>query len=313
MHATTHDPVTDTLDERGARSDPPADANVAHPHCPNKDGKPPYRRIASPLKWHGGKSYLATKIVELMPPHRTYLEPYAGGLSVLLAKDPDNTSEIVNDLNRHLSNFHSVLADQERFPAFHRIVKNILFSEVAWEESRGSLDKPCDDSVKRAVDFFVCCRQSLAGRMDSFAPITQRRLRRRMNEQASAWCSAVDGLPLVHERFRGVVVLNQEATAVLTKYDDSDVVAYLDPPYPPESRVSPEVYEHEMTLQQHEELLDVVQACKAKILLSSYPNDLYEQRLKNNKEWHQHTFDVPNHASGLRKKERKQEVVWTNF
>jgi DNA adenine methylase len=26
-------------------------------------------RVEPPLKWHGGKHYLATKIIDLMPPH----------------------------------------------------------------------------------------------------------------------------------------------------------------------------------------------------------------------------------------------------
>ena len=46
-----------------------------------KDGS---NRLAQPLKWWGGKHYLAKKIIELMPRHLHYVEPYAGGLAVLL-------------------------------------------------------------------------------------------------------------------------------------------------------------------------------------------------------------------------------------
>lgn len=35
------------------------------------------KRITTPLKWHGGKHYLASKIVSLMPDHKHYVEPYA--------------------------------------------------------------------------------------------------------------------------------------------------------------------------------------------------------------------------------------------
>ena len=38
-----------------------------------------------PLKWHGGKYYLASKIVQLMPPHLHYVEPFFGGGAVLFA------------------------------------------------------------------------------------------------------------------------------------------------------------------------------------------------------------------------------------
>lgn len=47
-------------------------------------------KLTGPLKWHGGKSYLADWIISLMPKHLHYVEPYAGGLAVLLAKDPND-------------------------------------------------------------------------------------------------------------------------------------------------------------------------------------------------------------------------------
>lgn len=44
--------------------------------------------LSQPLKWHGGKHYLAQKIIDLMPKHLHYVEPFGGGLAVLLNKDP---------------------------------------------------------------------------------------------------------------------------------------------------------------------------------------------------------------------------------
>ena len=38
--------------------------------------------VAQPLKWWGGKSHLASQIIDFMPPHLHYVEPYAGGLAV---------------------------------------------------------------------------------------------------------------------------------------------------------------------------------------------------------------------------------------
>ena len=57
--------------------------------------------------------------------------------------------------------------------------------------------------------FFVRCRQSLAGRMKSFATLSRTRTRRGMNEQASAWLTAIEGLPAVrYARLSRVAILN---------------------------------------------------------------------------------------------------------
>ena len=93
----------------------------------------PHRPVPVPLKWHGGKSYLARRIVGLMPRHLHYVEPYAGGLAVLLARDPDDprmwlgdtsdergVSEVANDLDGRLMNFWRVVRGDDTFARFRR-------------------------------------------------------------------------------------------------------------------------------------------------------------------------------------------------
>jgi hypothetical protein len=75
-----------------------------------------------PLKWHGGKHYLARQIIDLMPPHTHYVEPFFGGGSVLFAKPFDGVSEVVNDLDGELTNFWQVLRSPELFERFYRVV-----------------------------------------------------------------------------------------------------------------------------------------------------------------------------------------------
>ena len=36
-------------------------------------------QLTPPLKWPGGKHYLAKGIIDLMPPHTHYVESYFGG------------------------------------------------------------------------------------------------------------------------------------------------------------------------------------------------------------------------------------------
>ena len=89
-----------------------------------------------PLKWHGGKHYLAKRIIDLMPPHVHYVEPYFGGGAVLFAKSVElieGHSEVVNDVYSELINFWQALQSDLLFRFFQRRVEAMPFSEKLWE------------------------------------------------------------------------------------------------------------------------------------------------------------------------------------
>jgi DNA adenine methylase len=109
--------------------------------------------LTPPLKWHGGKHYLAPHIHQLAK-RATYTHrviTHAGGLGELWSWDCDGVSEVVNDLNEQLTDFwDSVLRDPKTCSrVFSRIVQATPFSEdalstVATSESlRGTV--PYDD------------------------------------------------------------------------------------------------------------------------------------------------------------------------
>jgi len=269
-----------------------------------------------PLKTHGGKHYLARQIVALMPRHTHYVEPYAGGLAVLFAKPCEGISEVVNDLNGDLMNFWRVLQDRKPFIEFKRRVEAVPFSEVEWQDAQQALAERENaasraDRVERAVRFFILCRQSMSGRCQDFAPLTRSRTRRGMNEQASAWLKAVDGLPAVHARLQRVVILNRPAVEVIQSQDGPDTLFYLDPPYVPDTRSPGTVFgKFDMTEGQHEELLGVIRGVQGKVMISGYGCELYDSKLAK---WHRHEFDLPNNAASGILKRRMTEVIWANF
>ena len=267
-------------------------------------------KLQLPLKWHGGKHYLAARIVALMPPHLHYVEPFFGGGSVLLNKSPDGVSEVVNDLDGDLTNYWCVLQDEETFGRFVRIIQATPFSEAEWRKAQEELPTG-SDPVDRATRFYVHCRQSLAGRRDGFASISRNRVRRSMNEQVSAWLTAIDGLEDVHARLSRVVILNRPALDVIRKEDSPKTLFYLDPPYLPETRRSPDTYgRFEMTLADHEKLLQLLLTVQGNVILSGYPSELYDTVLRG---WHHHDFNLPNNAAGGDAKRRMIERVWMNY
>jgi DNA adenine methylase len=281
-------------------------------------------RVPLPLKWHGGKWYLAPRIVALMPPRCKhpnkpgpndrgwlhYVEPYFGGGSVLLANDPTGISEIANDLHGDLTTFWRAMQDEGQFARFYRRATATPFSQIDWEAAREMEDTPPSEDWLRAWAFFVRCRQSLAGRQDTFAPLTRNRTRRGMNEQASAWLNCVEGLPAVHARLKRVVVLNDDALNVIRQQDGPRTLFYLDPPYLGETRTAADVYAHEVPPSHHADLLDLICQCQGKVMLSGYASELYDRRLAD---WNRHEFDLPNQAAAGKRKRRMTEVVWCNF
>jgi len=267
--------------------------------------------LTQPLKWHGGKHYLAKRIISVMPPHIHYVEPFFGGGSVLLEKDPDGISEVANDVCRELTNFWRVLQDRQLFVEFIRRVSAIPFSQREWEDScRRRVDLSSGPNVELAVSFFVRCRQSRAGKFNCFATLSKNRTRRRMNEQASAWMTAVEGLPAVAQRMKRVVILNDDAVSVIRREDSKNTLFYLDPPYLHETRVSTQDYTFEMTVDGHRRLLDVLKHVQGKVLLSGYPSKLYDDVLKG---WKRADFAIDNKASSAKKKPIQTERIWMNY
>lgn len=262
--------------------------------------------ITAPLKWHGGKHYLASRIIALMPPHIHFVEPFFGGGAVLLHRDPEGVSEVVNDINGGLINFWRVLQGEETFHVFQRRVEAIPLSRTEWEESIAF----SDDVISHAVAFFVRCRQSLAGRMKSFTAITRTRTRRGMNGNVSEWLGAVDGLPAVHERLRRVVIENMDAIKLIQREDTEGTLFYCDPPYAHETRAAKDAYQHEMTSEQHAELLSTIRRCKGKVMISGYDCPLYAGMLAN---WRCERFELPNNSAGGAEKRRMVECIWMNY
>jgi len=281
------------------------------------------KRLTAPLKWWGGKTYLAPKIIELMPRHLHYVEPYFGGGAVLLAKDPldeskfwgnqcyeQGISEVINDVNLELTNFWRVLQGEKTFALFRRTVEATPFSQVEWKEAEAKLHPVKSPDVQAAAAFFVRCRLSRAGEFKEFATLSRNRTRRRQSEQASAWWNCIEGLPAVHARLRRIVIFNENALNVIRTQDGKKTLFYLDPPYVPRSRATNGNYAHEMTEADHKAMLKTIRQCRGRVMLSGYPNPLYDRELHD---WNRHETVIDNKAAGGRTKRKMTEVLWMNY
>jgi DNA adenine methylase len=267
------------------------------------------KRIMSmrpPVKWHGGKRYLAARIIEHFPPHRVYLEAFGGGASVLLNKPPAEV-ETYNDLDARISRLFRVLRDQSA--EFIGRVSLIPYSQIEFDRADAYSESATE--LEKAICDFIRWRQSFGGKGQSWS-YTTGRSRGGMAGDVNAWWTAIELLPEIIERLRRVQIICQPASEAIPRFDHPDGLIYCDPPYVHATRSEGgrDVYGFEMSDEEHRLLAKILHSCKSKVVLSGYPSKLYDNLYAD---WRRIDFDIANHASGGKRKARETECLWLSY
>ncbi|MCX4911900.1 DNA adenine methylase [Streptomyces sp. NBC_00878] len=228
--------------------------------------------LRPPFPYYGAKGRLAGQIVDLMPRHRVYVEPFAGSAAVLFAKAPAPV-EVVNDLDSNVTTFFRALRDQE-----DALVRALRLTPYAREEfAAADLAEEGLSDLERARRFFVRTTQGhnaagSGGRAGWSNGI------RTKHTDATATAKLVDRLYLLAERLRTVVVDNRDASEVIAAHDAPDAVFYLDPPYLSDTRTCGRDYAHEADSEAfHSSLAATLHQVQGQVLLSGYPSPLYTE------------------------------------
>lgn len=224
--------------------------------------------------WFGGKWRLANWVINHLPPHRTYVEPFGGAGSVLLRKPPSKI-EVYNDIDREVANFFSVMRTQ--FDALVRLVALSPWHRGEWYDCREQLATRTDlDELQRARLFAVVGIQSFAGNFGGSWGYSKTASTRDMAETCSRWLNVPVNLYAIAERLQRVQIENDTAIKVMRRFDSPETCFYCDPPYAPETRLSGE-YRHELDSSDHAELLDFLRKCQGRVVLSGYDCPLYRK------------------------------------
>lgn len=250
-------------------------------------------------------------------PHKRYCEPFGGGATVLLAKPPVEI-ETYNDLDSGLYSFFMCLSDPDLFPLFEQRVKYLLYSRELYNDCRATWEQE-SDMVKRAVKFFVVARQSFSGEIGGGWSFVVTESSRGMAQTASKWESIKAQLPEIHKRLLRVQIENYPFERVIKTYDTPDTLFYCDPPYVHSTRKDKR-YAHEMSDEQHEQLIDMLLGIKGHAVVSGYPNEIYDKLTQN--DWVYQTFNTACHAAGRTRatglqgegvaleKQQRTEALW---
>jgi DNA adenine methylase len=260
-------------------------------------------KLRSPLKMHGGKSYLARRIVALMPEHRVYIEPFLGGGSVLLNKPPAER-EVAGDLDPGLMNFWRHVGCPKS-----RLFEMAADVDYCEDEFRMACEAAPDLGVYGALCFLVRNRFSRGGLGKSFA--WSDRLRGGQPGDVNAWDTIRSQLPAIAARVNRVEFHCVDAVSLIRANDANDALIYCDPPYLHETRTAKKAYAFEMGTDAHRSLLHTLTEAKGTILLSGYRSPLYDYAA-DLAGWHRIDFDMPNHSGQGKSKQRRTECVWSN-
>lgn len=257
-------------------------------------------QVKPPFAYYGGKTTLAEKIADLLPPHEHYVEPFAGSLAVLLAKKPTR-AETVNDLDENLVTFWRTLRDQPDELARACALTPYSRSEYAGSDLGGDLP-----DVERARRVWVRITQ---GRNLSLAGGAASDWKRRIvgvERQGLELLRFADRIAPVAARLRRVTLESRDAVRVIREYGvEPSTCIYADPPYLGSTRGGQ--YGVEMKGEnEHGDLADALNSCRSTVVLSGYDSPLYADLFAG---WHVTRLKAPTTLSG---DTDRMEVLWSN-
>ena len=195
----------------------------------------------------GGKSAVAEKIVELIPPHRIYVEPFAGGAAVFFNK-PKVEVNVLNDKDPEIAfayRFIQSINEEkiEKLKQFKLIGSESLFKSL--------LNLKPKNDVERFYRFIYLTRFSYNNKRKYFSTSdTGKKLN-------------VDKLLELKDKLKDVKIYNKNYREIIKEFDSKDTLFYIDPPY-----LNWGKSEFKFDLENWKELIETLKGIKGKFVLS---------------------------------------------
>lgn len=263
--------------------------------------------MRTPITYYGGKQRLADTIISMIPGHKLYCEPFFGGGAVFFRK-PKTGLEVINDHNDMLINFY--LAAQNSFPELQERIRNTLHSETMYYHAKDVWNGSCEaNEIEKAWAVWLITNGSFAGSMHG----------------GWKWCNGTSGShsgiymnnkriefnEALKNRLECVQISCRDALKVITERDSENTFFYLDPPYPGSYQGHYKGY----SLDDLEELLELLSGIKGKFILSNYWSDLLSKYIDRNK-WNYKQIEMDlkvNHLGKGAKIGKRTEILVYNY
>ena len=174
------------------------------------------------VTWPGGKTRLLSSILPYIPKHKCYVEPFAGGLAVMLAK-PRSTIEVVNDLNGDLVTFY-------RCVRFHSdtLLTELEFILNSRREFNDFIDQPGLTDIQKSARWFFRNRNCFRGaNLETFGISATSS----GTGAGSSRAYRMEAIRQLNVRLDRVIVENLDWQKCMDVYDRPETFFFCDPPY----------------------------------------------------------------------------------
>ena len=170
------------------------------------------------IRYLGGKTRLAKKIVAEIPPHKVYVEPMVGGGSIYFAKTPVQR-EIIADSDPNLIRFYKALKKKKITRCNNTPNKKKLL-RIRDKRKAGKSLTPCE--------YIYLNKLSFGGKATSWDPSSVKKCVGK-NARTCGYTSKDQGK--YAERMKKTRIDHGDFRRAIKKYDSKDTFFYLDPPY----------------------------------------------------------------------------------
>lgn len=249
------------------------------------------------LKYPGAKWRIADWIIDYMPEHKVYLEPFFGSGAVFFKKQPSYL-ETINDIDGNIVNLFRVCRENPE-----ELSRLISLTPFAREEFIDCYQIDVEDPIERARRTLVRYHQSF-GTCNSSKNSWRNVQTYGGPRCATMWNDLPDIICKCCERLKNAQIENIDAIQLIKRYSSNEMLIYCDPPYLQNLRKR-NMYKCEYTEEQHIQLINALKESNSMIILSGYDSELYNDMLSD---WY--TAEKNTTAQmGL----HRTEKLWMNF
>ena len=216
----------------------------------------------------GSKKTISSKILKIIPEHKTYVEPFVGGGAIYFSKEPSRI-EVINDLDKKLIQGYRLLKKINE-PMIDRINAIIERVEKVKKSERLELLNIIANAKARGVDDGLKLYQILINTCNTFGAKGYGKI-----FKESLGNRKMKNINEYKERLENTKIFSSDYKNIIKKFDATDTFFFLDPPY----EKSEGLYKNAVI--DYEEMNDLLSKIKGKFLLTINSSSVIKNIFKN--------------------------------